>query len=197
MCSFIPRKFARTRNAVTNLEVGGAGWLAWNPMRRRSVHGLDGAATLFRSHLTPLLAQLHAPLRRHLAEPIERFAHFPLPLRRQRLEFLIALTQQLPLLRRHGAPLTESLLRAGPLLRRHRYPALAAFRQRLLPLRRQAFPLALIALQQLLLLRRQRSPRARGCGYRGSGRGRRIRPGRRRSLREAGGSAQGKARADE
>ncbi len=124
---------------------------------------------LLRRHLTPLLAQLLTPFRRHLAESIEGFAHFVLPFGRQRLELLPALTQQLPLLRRHGAPLTESLLGAGALLRRHGYPALAALRERLLPLRRQAVPLALIALQHLLLLRRERLP-SLGAGGRRSGR---------------------------
>jgi len=74
---------------------------------------------LLRRHLTPLLAQLLTPLRRHLTESIEGFANLALPLGRQRFEFLPALTHQLPLLRRHGAPLTESLLGAGALLRRH------------------------------------------------------------------------------
>ena len=57
--------------------------LARYPMRRRrSVHGLRGPMTLFRRHLTPLLAQLLPPFRRHLAEPVEGIAHFALPLRR-------------------------------------------------------------------------------------------------------------------
>jgi hypothetical protein len=80
--------------------------LAWNmTRRRRTVHGLGGAMTLLRRHLAPLLAQLHASFRRHLPEPIEGFAHLLLPLRRQRPELLPALTEQLPLIRRHGAPL--------------------------------------------------------------------------------------------
>ena len=87
--------------------------------RRRRVHALYRAMPLLRRHLMPLLAQLLAPFRRHLAESIEGFAHFALPFGRQRLEFLPALTHQLPLLRRHGTPLIESLLSAGALLRRH------------------------------------------------------------------------------
>jgi hypothetical protein len=50
--------------------------------RRRCAHGRRGSITLFRRHLTPLLAQLLPPFRRHLAEPIEGFAHFALPFRR-------------------------------------------------------------------------------------------------------------------
>jgi hypothetical protein len=49
---------------------------------RRSAPGLHRTAALFRRHLTPLLAQLLPPFRRHLAEPIEGFAHFALPFRR-------------------------------------------------------------------------------------------------------------------
>lgn len=94
-------------------------------MWRRCAHGLrctptlHGAMPLFGRHLSPLLAQLLAPFRRHLAESIEGFAHFALPLRRQRLEFPPTLPQLLSLLRRHGAPLAKSLLGAGALLRRH------------------------------------------------------------------------------
>ena len=121
--------------------------------RRSRVHALYRAMSLLRRHLMPLLAQLLAPFRRHLAESIEGFAHFALPFGRQRLEFLPALTQQLPLFRRHRAPLTESLLGAGALLRGHRKPALAALGKRLLTLRGQAIPFALITLQHLLLRR--------------------------------------------
>jgi hypothetical protein len=166
--------------------------LVRNPMRRRRVHALQSVMPLLRRHLPPLLAQLLAPFRRHLAESIEGVAHFALPFGRQRLEFLPALTQHLPLLRRHGAPLTESLLGAGALLRRHGYPALAAFRKRLLALCRQVIPLALVTLQHLPLLRRKRLPgprccsrrrrRSRGSGRRRGGRGR-------RGLREACGDA--------
>ena len=124
-------------------------------MRRRRAHALHGAMPLFRRHLTPLLAQLLASLRRHLAESIEGFAYLALPFRRQRLEFLPALAQQLPLLRRHGTPLTESLLGAGALLRCHGYPALAAFGKRLLTIGRQAVPLSLVTLEHPLLLRRK------------------------------------------
>jgi hypothetical protein len=141
---------------------------------------------LLRSHLTPLLPQLHAPLRRHLAEPVEGFAHLLLPVGRQRPVLLPALTHQLPLLRRHGTPLGKSLLRAAALLRRHGQPTLAAFRERLLPFCRQVVPLALMALQQLLLLRRQRGPWlgcCRGCGGRRFDHSRRCRHGR---LRPAG-----------
>jgi hypothetical protein len=160
--------------------------------RRRGAHALHRAMPLLRRHLTPLLAQLLAPFRRHLAKSIEGFTHFALPVGRQRLEFLPTLTQQLPLLRRHGAPLTESLLGAGALLRRHGYPALAALGERLLALRRQAIPLALIALQHLLLLRRERLPSLRSCGRRANGRrcgGRRRDRRGHRGLREAGGNA--------
>ena len=163
--------------------------------RRRRVHALYRAVPLLRRHLTPLLTQLLAPFRRHLAEPIEGFAHFALPVGRQRFELLPALTHQLPLLRWHRTPLIESLLGAGALLRRHGNPALAAFGKRLLALCGQAVPLALIALQYLLLLRRERlpSPRSGGPGW-GGGRGGRRRGGGagrrgRRGLREAGGSA--------
>ena len=114
--------------------------------RRRRPHALNGSVPLLRGHLPPLLAQLLAPFRRHLPESVEGFTHFALPFGRQRLEFLPALAQYLPLLRGHGAPLSESLLGAGALLRRHGYPALAAFRKRLLPVRRQAIPLALVTL---------------------------------------------------
>ena len=86
---------------------------------RRCTSALYRAMPLLRCHLTPLLAQLLTPFRRHLAESIEGFAHFALPLGRQRFEFLPALTHQLPLLRRHGTPLIEALLGAGALLRRH------------------------------------------------------------------------------
>ncbi len=101
-------------NALTSHE-----GLVRHAMRRRRVHALRRTMPLLRRHLTPLLAQLLAPFRRHLAEAIEGFTYFVLPLGRQRLEFLPALTQQLPLFRRHGTPLTESLLGAGALLRRH------------------------------------------------------------------------------
>ena len=87
--------------------------------RRRRVHTLYRAVPLLRRHLMPSLPQLLTPFRRHLPESIEGFAHFTLPLGRQRFEFLPALTHQLPLLRRHGAPHIESLLGAGALLRRH------------------------------------------------------------------------------
>jgi hypothetical protein len=116
---------------------------------------LGGVMPLLRRHLMPLLAQLRAFFRRHLPEPIERFVHLLLPFRRQRPVLLPALTEQLPLLGRHGVPLRKSLLRTGALLRRHRQPTLAAFRERLLPLRRQAVPLTLMVLQHLLLLGRQ------------------------------------------
>ena len=62
-------------------------------MRRRRMSALHRMMTLLRRHLPPLLAQLLAPFRRHLAESIEGFAHLALPFRRQRLEFLPALTQ--------------------------------------------------------------------------------------------------------
>jgi hypothetical protein len=124
-------------------------------VRPRRVCALDRAMPLLRRHLTPLLPQLLTPFRRHLAESIEGFTHFALPLGRQRFEFLPALPHQLPLLRRHGTPLIESLLGAGTLLRRHRYPTLAAFRKRLLALRGEAIPIALIALEHLFLLRRE------------------------------------------
>ena len=76
--------------------------------------------TLLRRHLTPLLAQLAAPFRRHLPDPVEGLVYLLLPLGGQCLVLLPALPQQLPLLRGHGTPLGETLLRAGPLLRRHR-----------------------------------------------------------------------------
>jgi len=111
------------RNEIISLEGAdefGARVLARRVMRRRRrAHALHRAMPLFGRHLSPLLAQLLAPFRRHLAESIEGFAHFALPLGRQRLEFLPTLTQLLSLLRRHGAPLAKPLLGAGPLLRRH------------------------------------------------------------------------------
>ena len=87
--------------------------------RRRRVHALYRTMPLLRRHLTPLLAQLLTPFRRHLAESIEGVPHFALPFGGQGFEFLPALTHQLPLLRRHGSPHIESLLGAGALLRRH------------------------------------------------------------------------------
>lgn len=142
---------------------------------------------LLRRHVTPFLPQLHAPFRRHLAEPVEGFAYLALPLLRQRFELSPALPHELALLRRHGTPLRETLLSAGPLLRRHGYPAFTSSRERLLPFGRQAIPLAVIALQQLLLLRGERSPSARRSRRRSFG-GRRRRSWRRRhrGLREAG-----------
>ena len=83
------------------------------------MHALYRAMPLLRRHLTPLLAQLLTPFRRHLAESIEGFAHLALPFGWQGLEFLPALTHYLPLLRGHGTPHIKSLLGAGALLRRH------------------------------------------------------------------------------
>src|SRR6266404_6291884 len=130
--------------------------LSLRPRRRGPLH--DSAA-LFRTHLTPLVAQFHALLRRHLPKPAERFAHPLLLFRRQALVLLPTLAKLLPLLRRHGAPLCKALLRTRPLLRRHRQPALTPAGQRLLALRGQALPFSLIALEQLLLLGRHRRPR--------------------------------------
>ena len=87
--------------------------------RRRSAHLLDSVVTLLRRHLTPLLAQLIASFRRHLPEAVEGLADLLLTLGGQCFVLLPALTQQLPLLGRHGTPLREALLRAGALLRRH------------------------------------------------------------------------------
>ena len=80
---------------------------------------LHRVVALVRSHLAPLLAQLHAPFGRHLPESIERFAQLLLPFRRQRFVLLPTLPKNLTLLGRHGAPLGETLLRTGALLRGH------------------------------------------------------------------------------
>jgi len=196
-CSSGPRSFPSHR---TSEPLKFTVLLARRMMRRRRrVHGLRPARTLrramplLRRHLAPLLAQLLAPLRRHLTESIEGIAYFALPLGRQLFEFLPALPHQLPLLRRHGAPLIESLLGAGALLRRHGQPALAPLGKRLLAFRGQAIPLALIALEHLLLLRRERLPRPWASGRRtgggwGSGTCWSGRRGR-RNLREARGNA--------
>ncbi len=160
--------------------------------RRRWTHGLGFVMALLGSHLAPLLAQLHAPFRRHLPKSIEGFAQLLLSFGRQRLVLLPTLTQHLSLLRRHGAPLRKTLLRTRALLWRHRQPALAAFREGLLPLGGQTIPLVLVALQHLLLLSRQRVPgsgRCRGRRRVWQGLCRRRRRGR-RDLCEAGGSAQ-------
>jgi hypothetical protein len=120
-------------------------------MRRR--RALNDAAALFRRHLAPLLAQLLAPLWRHLPEPVELLAHVLLPLRWKRLELLPPLPQQLALLGSHGAPLGEALLRTGALLGSHGQPSLTAPCQGLLALGGQRSPAIVVAVQQLLLLR--------------------------------------------
>ena len=138
------------------------------PHGRRRAHRLHGAIALLGCHLTPLLAQLCASFRRHLPKTREGFPHLLLPLGRQCLVLLVALTHHLPLLGRHGAPLGKPLLRSGALLRRHRYPPLATFGERLLALGRQAIPLILVIVQQLLLLMRKRIPsfwRGRSGGH--------------------------------
>src|SRR5450432_4057820 len=118
----------------------------------------DHRVALFRARLVPLPAQLLAPLRRHLPEPLKRIAHVLLLWRRQAPELLPALAQLLTLFRRHRTPLVESLLRARTLLRRHCEPAVTAGGERLLALGRQAIPVVAILLQHLLLLRRQGLP---------------------------------------
>src|ERR1700692_2145807 len=94
--------------------------------RARRRGSLIETASLLGAHLTPLSAQLTAPVRRHLPKALKRFAHSLLLFRRQALELLPALAQDLALFRWHRAPLAEPLLRARPLFRRHREPTLTA-----------------------------------------------------------------------
>ncbi len=76
-----PRRGSRTRCRSRVYRCGSV--RRWRP--------LNDATALFRGHFAPLLAQLLAPLRRHLSKPVELLAHALLALGRKRFELLPAL----------------------------------------------------------------------------------------------------------